>query len=394
LVVVTGARQTGKTTLMKGTYSGLRYVNLDSPEDRDVLRNTATASWARTVGPAVLDEVHKEPDVIEKVKHAFDAGAISFSALTGSSRLLLLRPVRESLAGRAFLYNLWPLTASEVAGATVTPLLHDLLSHPAELADILGAVLKRQLGDEEGAAIEAVNHLATWGGMPELLRLEDDERKEWLRSFQGTYLERDLSDMARLTDLAPFRTLQRVAMLRSGGLVSWADFARDAQVSPATARRYIEYLDLSFQVILLQPYHTNLTSRVVKAPKLYWSDIGILRRGSQQWGEMTGQMFETLVVSEIYKWVDTWALDARMYFYRTRSGLEVDILIETSDGCLGVEVKNRSEAHPTDIRSLSAVAEALGDRWLGGLVVHKGHGIELLDSRRHIFSVPLHRLVV
>ncbi len=113
-MVLTGARQTGKTTLARACYPGLRYLNLDSIEDRDALRTLRTAAWGRTVGPAVLDEAQKEPSVFDKVKWAFDAGEVSFTVLLGSSRLALMQRVRETLAGRAFLFELWPLAAIEL----------------------------------------------------------------------------------------------------------------------------------------------------------------------------------------------------------------------------------------------------------------------------------------
>ena len=111
---------------------------------------------------------------------------------------------------------------------------------------------------------------------------------------------------------------------------------------PATARRYLEYLRLSYQVVLLQPYARNLTSATVKSPKLYWMDLGLLRHGTRAWGELTGPLFETLVVSEVRKWIDTVGRDVSLSFYRTRSGREVDLLITTRAGVIGVEIKNRA----------------------------------------------------
>ncbi|HDM77248.1 MAG TPA: hypothetical protein ENG51_12405, partial [Deltaproteobacteria bacterium] len=120
LVVITGARQTGKTTLAKEKYANLKYINLDSPENREVVNNIHSASWGTSVGNAVLDEAQKAPVVFEKVKYAFDEGSISFSVLTGSSQILLLKKVRESLAGRAFFYELWPLMQCEMNNSTKT----------------------------------------------------------------------------------------------------------------------------------------------------------------------------------------------------------------------------------------------------------------------------------
>ncbi|MDH3402419.1 MAG: DUF4143 domain-containing protein [Acidobacteriota bacterium] len=228
--------------------------------------------------------------------------------------------------------------------------------------------------------------------MPGLLPLGEGQRREWLRSYQQTFLERDLLDLARLPDLDPFRSLEQLAMLRSGQLLSYADLARDAGIAPSTARGYLRYLQLSYQVVLLRPFHTNLTSTVIKAPRLYWVDLGLLRQGTLQWGPATGPLFEGLVVVECRKWIDTMAADAKLYFYRTRSGLEVDLLVETAAGVLGIEIKHRDGAVRSDATSLAALAEALGPRWLGGLVVTRGGAIRPLRPDHSIWSVPAHRL--
>lgn len=394
--MITGARQTGKTTLAKRLYADMRYVNLDALEDRSALGEVRSAAWARTVGVAVLDEVQKAPGVFEKLKYAYDAGEISFSVLLGSSQILLLKRIRESLAGRVFLYELWPLMASELrtphAEPPPLPLVGSLLeagTEPRETFEQEPAVL---LGADEDTCRSAIEHLARWGGMPGLLALDEADRKDWLRSYQRTYLERDLADLARLDDLEPFRKLQELVMLRTGQLLSYSGLARDAQISVSTAKRYVEYLELSYQVVLLRPFSENLTSTVVKSPKAYWLDLGLLRQATLQFGPMTGAMFETLVVAEFFKWVRTQGTDARLSFYRTRSGMELDLLVQTPTGFLGFEVKNRNRAHHKDLRSLKAVADALGERWRGGGVIYRGAALEPLDSSRSLWAIPVHRL--
>lgn len=394
LVVLTGARQVGKTTLAQRSYPGLRYVNLDSLEDREAMRRLPTALWSREVGPAVLDEAQKEPRVFDKVKFAYDARSVSFSVLLGSSRLLLLDRVRESLAGRAFLYELWPLMASEirtpVGERPARPLFDDLLTASGSLAEVLQRQPPRLFGNAEADRLGALDHLARWGGMPELVYLDETARRDWLRSYQQSWLERDLADLTRLRDLLPFRTLQRLAMLRSGGLLNSSELGRDAGVDGSTARRYLRFLELSYQVVLLPPYRRNLTSASVKTPKLYWTDLGLLRQGVGMWGDLTGEMFETLVVAEAHKWIETMGRDARLSFWRTRSGREVDLVMTTPGGVIGLEVKGRARVGWRDTASLRALAEALGDEWVGGLVVHRGTDLEEIGP--NLWAVPAHRL--
>ncbi len=397
LVVLTGARQTGKTTLIRARYPDLAYRNLDDLALRQALRDVPAGRWHRDVGPAVLDEAQKEPGVFDKVKFAFDAGSIDFTALLGSSRILLMEQVRETLAGRAFVYDLWPLLVSEVrlpaTASPEPPLLDALLANGHRLADVLGDQPPVLLPDADDERRQAFQHLQQWGGMPELLRLSDGDRREWLRSYQQTFLERDLLDLARLHDLEPFAALQRLCMLRTGGLLSFAELARDAGIAVTTTRRYLEYLRMSYQVLLLPPWSTNLTSSVVKSPKLYWLDQGLLRHGTRQWGEPSGAMFETVVVTEIHKWIGTAGRDVGLSFYQTRSGMEVDLLLEGADGVLGIEIKQRDGAIARDLRGLRALAEGLGGRWRGGLVVHDGARIEELDAAAGLWAVPAHRLL-
>lgn len=198
--------------------------------------------------------------------------------------------------------------------------------------------------------------------------------------------------MARLDDLGPFTKFQRLSALRSGQLLNYSELARDASISVDTARRYLEYLRLSYQVILLQPYFRNLTSSVVKTPKLYWLDIGLLRQMSGRREESGGEIYESLVVSEVVKWIRTAQRNAEVYFCRTRGGLELDMLIGLEGGrYLGMEIKGRRTIAPKDIKPLKAVADALGKAWAGGMIVYRGDEIRKLADPS-IWAVPSRRL--
>ncbi|OPY93172.1 MAG: hypothetical protein A4E73_00388 [Syntrophaceae bacterium PtaU1.Bin231] len=398
LVIVTGARQTGKTTLVKAAYPRLNYINLDAPENREAVRAVASASWARDVGTAILDEAQKEPVVFEKVKYAYDGGDLNFSVLLGSSQIPMLKRVRETLAGRVSLLELWPLMMSELhegardsSGTPPSPPLADRLFTEAPLKDILGNVPGVLLDREEQEARRAEKHLLRWGGMPGLLPLTDEERAQWLKDYGYTYLERDLGDLARLDDLAPFRKFQRLTALRSGCLLNYSELARDAAISVDTARRYLEYLRLSYQTLLLPPYRANLTSTAIKTPKVYWLDIGLLRSLAGIDGDATGEMYETMVVGEFMKWMKTAGREGELFFYRTRSGLEVDILLETAAGVVGMEIKNRPVLAPKDVTAIREVARGLGGRWRGGMVIYTGDAIKRLADPE-IWAVPSRRL--
>jgi predicted AAA+ superfamily ATPase len=395
LALITGARQTGKTTSARRCYPALRYLNLDAIEYRLQLEQVTSFGWGVTVGPAVLDEVQKLPGIFDKLKYAFDAHAIDFSVLLGSAQILLLRNVRETLAGRITVHELWPLMLTELvagpaAAALAPPLLAGMLGERT-VQTVCGAEPEVLLGNTPATLRAAEDYLMTWGGMPALLPLKEARRRAWLRSYELTYLERDLADLARLQDLAPFRRFQQLAAARSGQLLSYSELARDAGVGVETARRYLEYLRISYQAFLLQPYSRNLTSTLVKTPKLYWADMGLLRQATGVEGISAGALYESYVVSEIAKYLRTLQLDVTPYFYRTRSGMEVDLLLRCARGVLGLEIKARQQVAPTDATRLAEVGKALGREWLGGIVVYRGERIHAL--REGIWAVPSWRLL-
>ncbi len=395
LVLLTGARQTGKTTLSKTRYSNLRYLNLDAPENREAVRGISSSLWARDIGAAVIDEAQKEPVVFEKVKFAFDDGALSFSILLGSSQILLLKKIRETLAGRVSIYELWPLMMCEILNDSATPLrkdpLVDSLFTAMHCDDILGDQPGVLLDDENAMRQRAQDYLLKWGGMPALTALSENDRRQWLKDYEYTYLERDVADLARLDDLLPFRKFQRLAALRSGCLLNYTELARDAAVSVDTARRYLEYLRLSYQTIVLPPYYSNLTSTVIKTPKIYWLDTGLLRYLSGMQEAAVGSIYESMVVSELLKWMKTMGHEGDLYFYRTRSGLEVDVILESPAGVIGMEIKSRKMLAAKDTTGLKEIASVIGKRWRGGLVIYAGNEIKRIASPG-IWAVPSHRL--
>lgn len=398
IVLLTGARQTGKTTLAKSHYDTLKYLNLDSQEIRDSIRKISSFNWGRDVGRAILDEAQKEPSLFDKLKYAYDSDLVDFQVILGSSQILLLKNIRESLAGRVSLYELYPLMLCELFYKGTYPdgliLLNQLLKTD-RLSNLLDDVPTVLIGYEDIKLKEIENYLLIWGGMPALLHIQDEEEKrKWIKDYSYTYLERDLLDLSRLNDLDPFKKFQKLSALRTGNLLNYSEIARDAGISVDTAKRYIEYLKISYQAILIQPYFENLTSTVVKTPKIFWLDMGILRYLTGNWGEViNGNVYETFIVSEIYKYIKTMQLDCEIYFYRTKSGMEIDLLLKTSKGMLGIEIKNRNSIVKSDFNNLKKIGEYLGSNWIGGIVLYTGDVIEKL-AEPEIWAVPTRRLLV
>lgn len=395
LVLITGARQTGKTTLVKKYYHDLPYYNLDAFEYRDQLSSISTFKWAGEVGKSVIDEIQKEPALFDKIKYAFDEGSLSFSVLTGSSQILLLKRIQETLAGRITLRELFPFTFRELMdyqGENREPLLLEKLMGKGHVDEVLNGMSSILIGEDRVFNTEVEDWIYTWGGMPPLIHIrESNERKYWLKDYAIAYLERDLSNLASLKDLKPFMKFQQIAALRTANLISFTELARDSGIGIETSRRYLEYLRISYQAFLLQPYHKNLTSSLVKTPKLYWFDNGLQRHLSGYGYETNnGQLYENYVASEIMKFIRTNRMDAKLYFYRTRSGMEIDFILETNKGILGLEVKNREVVSSSDFTSLKKLALAAGKEWKAGIVIYRGNKIQNYGDR--LWAIPSTRL--
>jgi predicted AAA+ superfamily ATPase len=395
LILITGARQTGKTTLARNQYPDLPYFNLDAMENRQFLSQISSLHFGKEIGVSIIDEAQKEPSVFEKLKYAYDDKQIAFSVLLGSSQILLLKKIRESLAGRISIYELFPLMMSELASRDVAadlqlPMIEQLFE-AKDLNDFLSSQSSLISPDKMQLKRAAQHHLMQWGGMPALLHIAESDRQKWIRDYEYTYLERDLADLARLHDLEPFRLFQQLAALRSAHLLNYSELARDSGVSVDTARRYLEYLRLSYQVELLRPYRSNLGSSLVKTPKIYWLDIGLYRSLTQYYGQLQGQLYETLVVSEVVKWKRSLQKQVELYFYRTQSGLEVDLLLKKTNGIIGLEIKSRSEVSKRDCKNIQSMAEHLKDEWLGGMVVYNGDRLVKI-AEPNIWAMPSSRL--
>jgi hypothetical protein len=395
LVLLAGAHQTGKTSLARTVYPDRRVVDLDDLGQREELRAVPVDDWAAAVGPAVLDEIQHEPRLLATVQAAFDAGQVQQTVLVRSPRALGLHPVRETLDSRAFLCELWPLMASELAhtasGAPPPPLLDRLLREKGRADDLLAALPRERYGDAARAAKAAIEHLLCWGGMPALLHLPQGKRDPWLRAYDAACLKRDPGSLTR-REILTFRSFQRLCAACTGRPLSIPELARQSGISLDAGRRSLEALCASYQAFLLPPYPEHLTGPVLKAPKIHWADLGLWRHLTGHRGEVTAPMFETLVVAEVHKWIRTAGLPIALASYRTRSGLEVVLLLSTPHGVWGMMMKPGPKIGAADWRPLRRVGKALGIRWRGGLVVSPGNCVERLDE--NVWAVPVDRLLV
>ena len=233
-----------------------------------------------------------------------------------------------------------------------------------------------------------LEHYLRFGGMPVVHHadLTDDERRSWLRDFQRTYLERDVADLAALRDLEPFVVAQRALATRTARTVNFSDLARSAGIAPATARRFLRYLELSYQVIQLPPFFRNPEKRLAKMPKVHFVDPGILRTILNRTGDWTGEEYESALVAEIVKQVRNAGLFADFFHLRTYDRREVDLLLELEEGFVGIEIKASRKVSRADARTLRGLEPLLDKPLLGAVVVSQDMEVRYLAPG--VLAVP------
>ncbi len=371
-VVVTGARQTGKSTLVAERVPGARrYATLDDLDVLDAARRDPEALVGGS-GAVTLDEVQREPGLLAAVKRAIDRDRKPGRfLLTGSADLLVMRQVSESLAGRASYLTLWPMTRREQRGQGRAGQWEALLAARDEAwRDVLAA------GD---AKPEDWRALARRGGFPTpaLERGTAEERAIWFDGYVRTYLERDLRDLASISALPDFRRLMRAACLRLGQLVNQTELARDVALPQPTVHRWLNLLETSYLLVRLPAYAVNRTKRLIKAPKLYWGDTGVALHlaGAE---EPAGAHLENLVLHDLLAWRDARRERAEIGYWRTASGEEVDFVIEAGGRLLPIEVKAAARPRLADCAHLRSFRREYGKRARAGLLLHTGSTVEWL----------------
>jgi predicted AAA+ superfamily ATPase len=371
-VVVTGARQTGKSTLVEHLVGGTRrYLTLDDLDVLDAARRDP-ASIVDLPGPLTLDEIQREPALLRTVKRAIDRDRRPGRfLLTGSADLLLMGKVSESLAGRASHLTLWPMTRREQLGLGTCGRWDDLLATPEPRWCEL-------LADSQPRA-EDWRSLSSRGGFPTpALTLDDPaDRRVWFDSYIRTYLERDLQDLSAVSSLPDFRRLMRAASLRLGQLVNQTELGRDVGLPQPTVHRWLNLLETSYLLVRLPAYAVNRTKRLIKSPKLYWGDTGIaLHLGGV--AEAGGAHLENLVLNDLLAWRDARLERAELGYWRTASGEEVDFVIETGDRLLPIEVKAIARPKLSDAVHLRSFRAEYGKKATAGLLLHTGNSVEWL----------------
>lgn len=380
VVVLTGARQTGKSTLVRHA-KGLaqrRYVTLDTAVNRGIALSDPATLLRSGKEALTIDEVQRVPPLVVNIKEEVDAHrANGRFLLTGSANLLLLRSVAESLAGRARYLTLWPMTRREQLGLATCGIWSDLLAQPrAAWLDLV---------QSQTAPAEPWEILAARGGYPEPALLNptqafDPSRAELFTGYTQTYLERDLRDLSAIDSLPDFQRLMRAVCLRLGAVLNQTDLARDTGLARATLQRYLNLLEVSYQLVRVEPYSVNRTKRLVKSPKIYWSDTGLALHLSEA-GAVSGPHLENIICTDLLAWREMESSRPAILYWRTAAGQEVDFVIEAKGTLLGIEVKGKRNPGLNDTSGLRAFLKEYGASVLGGLLLYGGDDVFWIADR-------------
>jgi predicted AAA+ superfamily ATPase len=314
VVTVTGPRQAGKTTLCRALFPRHRYVSLETPDTREYATEDPRGFLAELGRGAVIDEVQRAPALLSYLQEEVDARPRPGRfVLTGSANLSLLAEVSQTLAGRTGLLTLLPFGHDELRGF-------------------------------EGAPRDRDSTL--WSGAFPAVFDRRIPPSEWFPDYLATYVERDVRQILNVTDLQAFQSFVRMCAGRVGQLVNLASLGSDCGVTHNTARAWLSVLEASYVVLRVPPWHANLGKRLIKTPKLYFIDSGLLcsllgirKAGQIAEHPLRGAIFENWVVTEILKSRIHRALPADLHFFRSRAGLEVDVVVESGQALLAAEVK-------------------------------------------------------
>ena len=349
IVTVTGPRQSGKTTLARAVMSDRPYRSLEDPDVRALALDDPRGFLSQCPDGAVLDEVQRAPDLFSYLQtHVDGDGRMGRFLLTGSQQFGLMSGISQSLAGRSAFVELLPLSHAELVGA--------------------------------GQAPTALDAMMFTGGYPALYDRPVSPR-HWFPAYVTAYVERDVRQLLQVQDLDAFQRFVRLCAGRSGQVLNLSSLATDCGITHNTAKAWISVLEASYVLFLLRPHHANFNKRLIKSPKLYFHDTGLLcwLLGVQTPEQLVvyplrGQVFETYVISELRKAFLNRGEPPLFHFWRDSNGNEVDLLIEWAGGLMPVEIKSGQTLNRDFFTGLERWTALAGDMARSPTLIYGGEG--------------------
>lgn len=371
VVVLTGPRQSGKTTLAKSTFHGYSYVSLENLDTRDFAMRDPRGFLAQHREKVIIDEAQKAPDLLSYIQTAVDEDAAPGRyILTGSQQFHLLAKVSQSLAGRAAYLRLLPFSLSELSESEP----NDASAYHGPAHEARPRALK-------------LDETLFKGLYPRIYDRKLDA-PGFLESYIATYIERDVREVLRVGDLMTFQRFVQLCAGRSGQILNFSALASDCGISHSTAREWLSVLEASSIVHLLQPFYKNFSKRIMKSPKLYFIDTGLMchllrirNSGDLQGHPLYGSVFETLIVSEILKAFTHRGERPPLFYWRDQTGHEVDALLDFGTRLTAIEIKAGKTVTSDALKTLKYFSELKGVR-ANSVLVYGGEESALREGVR------------
>jgi predicted AAA+ superfamily ATPase len=393
VVLLTGARQVGKSTLAQeliDKHWKARYLTLDDRAVLDAALRDPDGLVSGTPPPVVFDEVQRAPDLMRAIKRAVDRRRDPGRyLLTGSANIQTLSSAAESLAGRVAVHTLYPFSWPEILGRP-KPAIFSVLFDAKNASELLTRFPRSSVSDRTEAIIQSIEK----GGYPiPALMASASARSRWFSSYRQTYLERDVLNIKFIENLPDFNRLLTLAASRTGRLLNLSDLSRETGLPFTTLRRHMNLLSVTYQIFLLNPYFSNIGKRLVKTSKLYFSDTGMASHliavdnwpNLEQQGQI-GHFVETWAAIELKKLISVTDERIKLYFWRTQTGQEVDFLLEKAGKLIGIEVKWASRIDSATLNNLERCAEVLGSRYHLSIILYRG--TETVSFSPKIVALP------
>ncbi|MDD5135345.1 MAG: ATP-binding protein [Phycisphaerae bacterium] len=365
-IILTGPRQSGKTTLLKKLFANThKYISLEVPDVRSVAVSDPRGFLSYYKPPVIFDEVQYAPELLPYIKEYIDENRLLKGQfiLSGSQNLLLSQHISETLPGRVAVFCLLPLSFREITGRVDSAM-------PWENEKFVPG--KNTIADE------FLWRYLMRGGYPELNAEPNRDEKLWHAGYIHSYLERDLRTLRQIGDLTQFQVFIRTIAARNGQLFNMTEVSRELGLAVNTVKAWLSVLEASYQIIILRPYYKNAGKRLVKTPKIYLMDTGTLcyltgirTRELITVGPFGGSLFEAAVLLEIIKYYRNQGMEPNTYFWRTSSGNEVDIVIEANGKCIPIEIKLSSTPKQKMISGIDTFRKDFPDANQGYLI-HSG----------------------
>ncbi len=388
VVLLTGARQSGKTVLVEeiAQEKGYNYVTLDDIPTYLAAKNDPVSFIMHTPKPIVLDEVQRVPELFLSIKREVDKKRIAGNyLLTGSVDPLLIPKVADALTGRIETLSLFPLSQGEILGIE------------EQFIDLLFA-FKNPLLTEKPISKDELYEKILIGGFPVLQSLSAEDRKIWINEYIKNIVQKDAQDIAKISEPADLYAFIYALAYRAAGLLNISDVSRNLHIPQATLQRYSSLLEALFITYTIHPWHLRGAAKFIKAKKSFLVDTGFLSNllkiitvQSLQTFPSVGNIVENFVAMELLKQLGWSKTRAELYHFRTSSGIKVDIVLEDEDkNIIGIEVKSSSTISPDDFKGLMYLQELSKKKFIKGIVLYLGEAI--IPFGNNLFAVPIHSL--